>query len=346
MKKLWLLFVYLLFLFPVATSAKDLSSMYDPGTLERERPRFEKRVGDMLNKAIRPLLTPEESARLSEVSLDFPLIDHGGDAMDFHRVGPTVTTPIMSLLFFEALCTAYAWLQYNGNRLETIEEYVTMLKYKDARGFGGRFLPPLKALGIPPNAASDRRVDELSLRLRNDGYGFILAHELGHVLHRHRRNQQVSIQQQLQQSVHDEEEADQFAFDIMRRNGAVPLGAMLFFQVAVFYFPNRADFESDEQWQKWVKEKSDHPLTPHRLELMAQRLSDTAPDFARLDSNKAATTEIARFIGKNLVEFAEFLNDPDLQRVMRKKAEDFDVSSLFPRRERETLKDFPPGRRR
>ncbi len=98
-----------------------------------------------------------------------------------------VAMPVLSLMFLEDLCTAYAWLHLKGYSLETIDEYITMLRYKKAADFpDGRYPPPLKALKIPPNALAERAVDDLSLRFRNTAYAFILLHEIGHILYEHR----------------------------------------------------------------------------------------------------------------------------------------------------------------
>jgi hypothetical protein len=66
-----------------------------------------------------------------------------------------------------------------------------------------------------------------------------------------------------------------------------------------------------------------------------------ADDFARGQPNRAATTETIRSIGDQFAEFAMFLDDPTLQRMMRAKAERSSPATLLPRRERETLNDFP-----
>ena len=75
-----------------------------------------------------------------------------------------MTTPVFSLLFVEDLCTAYAWLYQKAYSLETIDEYVTMLRHKSAAEFsGGQYLPPLPALGIPSNAYDDPKAGRLEL---------------------------------------------------------------------------------------------------------------------------------------------------------------------------------------
>jgi hypothetical protein len=236
--------------------------------------------------------------------------------------------PAISLLFFEELCIAYAWLQVNGYRLETVEEYVTMLKYKNQRAFGGRYPPPLDALGIPANAVQDSRVDDLSLRFRNTAYAFILGHELGHIRHQHAGYDGMPP---AEAQAH-EMQADAFGLDLMRRVSEIPMGAMIFFQTAVYYFENRADFPSDAAWQAYLARAATHPLSADRLQALSKGISASADDFAGGQPRRAAAIETVRFIGDRFAVFAAFLNDPQLQRAMRAQAERSSPAALRPRR--------------
>src|SRR5687768_2931598 len=128
---------------PVA--AQDVSKMYDRAAVAREQARLESRIREIYVRAFEPSLTPEERRALSGVIFQVPLDgdpvygDHD-PVLGYYSHSRTrvVTMPAISLLFFEELCVAMAWLQVNGYRLETVEEYVAMLKYTDARAFGGR----------------------------------------------------------------------------------------------------------------------------------------------------------------------------------------------------------------
>ena len=252
---------------PVA--AQGVSKMYDRAAVAREQARLESRIREIYVRAFEPSLTPEERRALSGVIFQVPLDgdpvygDHD-PVLGYYSDSRTrvVTMPAISLLFFEELCVAMAWLQVNGYRLETVEEYVAMLKYKDARAFGGRYAAPLKALGIPVNAVSDPKVNDLSLRFRNTGYAFILGHELGHIRYQHAGYDGVP----LAVSQANERQADRFGLDLMRRTSTIPMGAMLFFQAGIYYFDNRADFPSDAAWQAYLSRSATHPLTVDRLE--------------------------------------------------------------------------------
>jgi len=180
-------------------------------------------------------------------------------------------------------------------------------------------------------------VSDLSLRLRNTGYAFILAHELGHVRFQHPGYNGVPVTV----AQGNETQADRFGLELMRRTGTIPMGAMLFFQSGIFYFENRADFPSDAAWQTYLTQKATHPLTAARLRALSNQVRTMADDFARGQPNRSATIVSIRFIGDQFARLATFLDDLVLQRVMRAKAERSAPTTLLPRRERETAKDFP-----
>lgn len=186
---------------------------------------------EIYDRGIAPVLTAREMRRLSRVEFHFPLIGEiTGGPMDYYSgtsgSRPFLAMPVFSLLFLEDLCTAYAWLYTNGYSLETIDEYVTMLRYKKAEHFPRRRYPaPLKALQIPGNALSDKRVDELSLRLRNSAFAFILLHELGHILYQHRGYRGIPTER----TRGNESDSDRFAVDVLSRTKTIPMGAVLFF---------------------------------------------------------------------------------------------------------------------
>jgi len=322
---------------PAHAAAQTVANMYDRAVVVREQARLASRVNDVWNKAFKPNLTPEEQRALSGVTFATPL--DGDPVLGYYSKSSSrvVTMPAVSLLFFEDLCVAYAWLQRRGYRLETIEEYVTMLKYKEPAAFGGRYPPPLKALGIPGDALTDPGVNDLSLRLRNTGYAFILGHELGHIRFQHAGYDGVPVA--VAQA--SETQADQFGLELMRRVSEIPMGALIFFQAGMFYFDNRADFPSEAAWQAYLAKEATHPLTAPRLQALSNRVSALADDFARGQPNRAAAIETIRLIGDRFAEFAKFLEDPTLQRVMRAKAERSAPATLLPRRERETINDFP-----
>src|SRR5437763_16565059 len=104
--------------------AKDLSTIYDVRTLEHWKPRYTVSTQKIFEELIRPWLTAEESRRLGNVVLDFPLLAEGewrGQPLAFYTPGATrIIVPVFSLKFLDDLCTSYAWLQLEGFALHQV----------------------------------------------------------------------------------------------------------------------------------------------------------------------------------------------------------------------------------
>jgi hypothetical protein len=307
--------------------ARDLSGLYDRDELARDGPRLESRVRRIF-EIYEADFTPQRARALAGVRLDFPLYGRHGDpgVFNYYTRDGIVTLSVLSLKFLEDLCEAYAWLHVKGFSLETIDEYINLLKYRDPATLrGGRFPPPLQALFIPGDALEDAKVNDLTLRFRNSAFAFILGHELGHVYHRHPGYVPGVPRKQARQN---EEEADLFALDLMQPTHTIPMGAILFFQVTADYLPNRGDFRDDRAWQSFLEAEATHPLNAQRLRALAGRLRDAEDRFARNPSDRAAV----RFIAEGVVTIAEVLDDTDLQRLMVKIAREASLEDLRPRR--------------
>ena len=331
-----LLFIYFL-LAPFPVAAGDLGDLYDRNKLARERPRFERRINELFDRGIWPALSGDQKQALKSVGFEFPLVGEiSGNPMDFYsgqRGGrPFVAMPVLSLLFFEDLCTAYAWLHMKGFSLETIDEYVTMLRYKKAADFaGGRYPPPLKALGIPANALADRAVDDLSLRFRNTGYAFILLHELGHIFHQDRGYKGITTAQARSK----EQRADRFALDVLHQTDTIPMGGLLFFQAQAYFMPSKGQLraegkiKTEQDWETYLKSEVTHPLTADRLRNMAVHMEKSAPG-----APTRSYRETLVFISTRLEHIAGILEDEDLQRCIAVVAHRAAPSILAPRRPR------------
>jgi hypothetical protein len=327
-----------LLLAPTAAVGEDLSRLYDRAKLAQEKPRLARRIQEMYTKALWPQFTAEEKRILAGVAFEFPLVGEiSGDPMEYYsgeRGGRQfVAMPVLSLMFLEDLATAYAWLHVHGYSLETIDEYVTMLRYKQGADFrGGRHPPPLEGLQIPPKALADRRVDELSLRFRNTAFAFILLHELGHIRYGHRGYAGISTAQ----ARANEQGADEFALDLLERTSTIPMGAILFFQAQAYFMPSRGQLQAegriktDKDWDDYLRSKVTHPLTADRLRAMAARLDRTARR-----SGPGPEGETLRFIATRLEHISAILEEPELQGCMAVVAHRADPSTLAPRRPRE-----------
>ena len=321
--------------------AKEWQQAYPTAKLQQEQPRFSRRINELYIKGIEPFLSAEQKRAFTKVQFEFPL--HGTNGQDpsqfySYRRGNRafVTLPVLSLIFLEDLSTAYAWLWANNYRLETIDEYITMLKYKSPKDFpGGHYPNPLQALHIPKNALKDRQVDDLSLRFRNTAYAFILLHELGHVLFQHRGYQDTPRAQSRQ----DELAADQFALDVLRKTSTIPMGAILYFQAQAYFMPNKGQLiaegriKSERDWHIYLEQHMTHPLTHKRLEAMALHMSATAKH-----SRSSAERETLQYIASRLINISDILQDSDLQACMAVVAARANPAILAPRHSRDKTK--------
>lgn len=321
-----------LLLAPGTAAVGDLGPLYGAQRLAGEGPRLERRVRELYSRGIEPELDEQERRALAGVTFEFPWAARDGNPLQFwssRKDGRgAVALPILSLLFVEDLATAAAWLTSHGYSLETIDEYVTMWRYRPAEALpGGRLPPPLAALGIPADALAEPAVDELSLRLRNTAWAFILLHELGHLRYRHPGYQGVPTAQ----TRLNEAQADGFALEVLDRSSTIPIGAILYFQAQAYMQPHRGQYASDREWQEALATTLTHPLTADRLESIALDL-----DRAARAAGRGPEGETLAYISTRLVAIARILGDIDLRRCMAVVAHRADLSSLRPRRPGQT----------
>ena len=282
--------------------AQESGGLYDTATLKHWQARYARSMNRILTEGFVPVLSGEERRLLAGVQLEFPFSDPA--FLNFHTEERTIVLPVAALHFLDEIYTAYSWLFVKNLQLEPIEEYVAMLKHKKPRDFpGGSYPRPLVALGIPAGALDDAKVDGLSLRLFNSARAFILAHELGHVRFGHRGS-----------SLSNEEEADRFALELMRRTATVPMGLALYFQATALWFEGGPPT---------------HPLNAKRLRALSGRLDAMATDFGRGASDDV---ERIQFIGRGLQQVADYLDDAELQRCVATSSAKASPAVLAPRR--------------
>jgi hypothetical protein len=337
MRRCWQIPLMLLLLWPVsAWAAGEWIQMYPADRLVRETTRLEGRANQMLG-ILRTLImqgggmAEARPALLASVRVKAPVSSDAGGPLDFSSEysisSGAVVTPIFSLLFLEDLCTAYAWLHKMGYNLDTVDEYLAMLRYKSASDFkGGQYPPPLIALGIPVSAVDDPELGGLGLRFRNSVYAFIMAHELGHILAGH----PSANRQTMEQSRANEAAADDFAVRVLARDAQVPMGAILFFQAQAYLMPNLGQFKaygrSEQAWAEEMQSKITHPLTAERLKSMAaavKREGRTQPPENR---------DTWDFVAVKLLSVADILADVDLQQCMAVAAARAPISELAPQK--------------
>jgi Peptidase U49 len=296
-----ILLVMLTVMAPLMVVAKDLSGLYDAATLQRLQPRYEATSKKLLEHLIWDALLPQERQRFAGIRVEHPLEAEGklkGEPLMFYAQYPRVVLPVFSLKFLEDLCTATAWLQVHDYSLETVSDYVAMLRFRDAQDFPNkRYPPPLSALRIPDNALQDTRVDELALNHFVTARAFLLLHELGHLYYRHNPTT-------LAVSQRNEREADRFAAEVLQRTPVPPLGSLVFFMALAHW----ADYPPQDLHT--------HPLSGERLHALARHIDN--PELAR-----------------GIEALATQLDDPEIWTSIAAAVRATDPTTLAPRRTRE-----------
>lgn len=296
--------------------AIELAQMYPRAALEADAQRLETAVRKIYTIGLAPTLTAAERDNLGELTFHFPMPAASDDPLNFYAYRGKdghahVVMPILSLKALEDMTTAYAWVQVKGFRHSTIDLYYAMLRHRPAAKFpGGRYPDVLTALGIPPKAYEQPGVDTLSLSLRNEAFAFILTHELGHVLFRHKGYGEITKAQ----ARADEEQSDRFALDVLARSATPPLGAVLYFQAQVYRFRHRGEFASQAAWDDYLMTVSTHPMTASRITAMAAYIAGP------LAKKRGAERGVWVGIGQQLGKVALILRDPELQRCIAKVA--------------------------
>ena len=310
-------------------AAADATKIYPRQVLASDASRFEEKFAFLWEKAILPNLTPAEARSLRGVRFELPYPKRDDPLLNFYAGldggKPTVWLPLISVKLVEDLSTAYAWLWDQKLSFDTIDLYAAMLRWKEPAEFPGGHPPaPLPALSIPGNALENPRVDDMSLRMRNSGWAFVLLHELGHLRHGHR----PYAGRPLALARANEAEADAFALEILERTGTIPMGAILFFQAQAYSLPNRGQFADAAAWERYARSEHTHPLSTERLGAMAQHLNAAAGR-----EHRPAERDTLRYIATRLVGISEILEDPVLQRCIAAVADQASPASLAPRRE-------------
>jgi len=324
-----------------AAQGRDYGAMYDDRLLGQKQPDYREVVLWNLQNVFLPKLTAAERQRLRSLTLDFPLRGPTGGLFEYfaERSG-RVVLPVMSIRFLADLSVAFAWLDTNRYTMESVTDYVSMVKYQDPAKFGGRYPDPRAALRIPANATDNQRVDNLSQQILNQSLSFLLLHEMGHVLYQHPGYGPGVPRARAREN---EDEADRFALEVLRRVGQPINGLLFFFLAAAHFVDHRADFGSDADYQVSLA-KDTHPLTSDRVARLAQYLREHAADYGRLQSDPSRAAVAIRSIADAIdQQVVPVLADPDQQRLMALRGRSMTLAGLAPRRPGETMAAPPPA---
>jgi hypothetical protein len=315
--------------------AADYGAMYDDRLLQSKRPEYREVVLWNLQNVFLPKLTPAERQRLRGLSVELPLRGPGRGLFEYFAEHPgRVVLPVMSVRFLADLSVAFAWLDTHGYTMESVTDYVSMIKYQDAARFGGRHPDPRAALRIPGDATDHPRVDNLSQQILNHSLSFLLLHEIGHVLYQHPGYGPGVPRARAREN---EAEADRFALEVLRRAGQPVNGLLFFFLAAAHFVAHRADFASEADYQAHLA-RDTHPLTSDRVGRLSEFLRAHAADYGRLQDDPARAAAGVRSIADAIDrQVVPVLADPDQQRLMALRGRSMTLAGLAPRRPGETM---------
>ena len=312
--------------------ASYMQSIYPTNVLAYWKTRYEKNIRLNVDDPILTNLTPVERQAIGRFSLMFPLIaPEQNSPINFYARGNprSVVIPILSVKFFDDLAIASAWLLFNNRSQETVYNYMGLLKYQAAGSSAGRRYPaPLEALRIPADALNDSRVDSLSQKILKSALVFIICHELGHLRYNH---QGYDIP--LNEARQNELQADEFAMELMRRIGVPPLGITNYFMAALYLTAHRGDFGSDQEWERYLRERSTHPLSSERLKRLSEKLKRNVGDYARMEPDINNAIAQVNYAAGQLEGIARILDDPKIMGAIAHIGRTTDVASLAPRPE-------------
>jgi hypothetical protein len=334
MKKSLLILIMIALVLPHSAAAWRLGDLYTDAHLEDWRNRYVDNIRWNFDHLVLGKLTPAERSRVAGVRLDFPLRPPGelrDHLLQFYAAGDTIVVPVQSVRFFDDLTQAWGWLWSNGHPLALVGDYLSMIKYRNPEEFpGGRFPPPLAALGIPEDAwKQDPRMDDVSQKALKSAMVWILAHELAHIYHGHPGYGPGVTRSEAREN---EIAADRFAAKILRRIGVAPVGMLQFFMAQAHLEPGRGDFSSTAEWRRYIETEATHPVTPKRLEAVAEDLRRSPHQFTTEETDQSAALERLAFVADQIESIGAILADPNIHRLTKAVGLATDLTSLTNRR--------------
>ncbi|HEY4168609.1 MAG TPA: M48 family metalloprotease [Reyranella sp.] len=287
--------------------AYDWSGFYPAAILDRVTQRTAPGLRSNFDQVMLPQLTDQERRTLGAVMLDLGQREDAAHPMNFYAAqGGRVVLPLSSVRMVSDLTLAVAWLNRHRLPEKKVFDYAAMLAFRGPAPDGVRALP-LAALGVPDGAQDEPEVADLFQKLYGDAMVFIMAHELGHLFHRHSAN--VGLERSRQQ----ESEADAFAVELMARLHAPPVGI-------VFYFNMVAPFECPA--------RSTHPMSGARIERLAAALRDNGPLFVQDKPSPQRELLLLESVVQGLLQVAKLLDDPDIREAMRRTGQSSNIAQF------------------
>ena len=298
------------------------------GKFQADAERWSKQIQDEYRDTILPQLRDDERNALGAVRIEVPLAGPNGDPFSFYTDNKgTIYLPALSLRFFSDLCVANAWLNAHGYDGTSVRNYVGLLFHQAVASPRAPFPPVFRALGVPDNARDESAVSNRSDRNFGNTIVFLLAHELGHALKKHRTDLRNLVEKRKQ-----EVEADAFAIEMMRRIGQVPVGVEFWFDVEHSGHVAPRKFDTEAEWQKYLT-ALDHPVTTERLEALAAAIEKAPDSFARNQTDQAQWSQRSKILAQYFrLSAAGWTTNPIAHTADYERVDGLHLSDLKPRK--------------
>lgn len=311
-----------------ATDAKDSepwSGFYDRSVLAQAAKDLRPGILDNWQHVILPSLTTEERRRLEQVRFVVDLEDPSS-AVNFYAKSGEVHIPASSARMLGDLVASWIWLNKHRYSTDTVNEYLAILRYQWGSGaLRSQRYRPLEALGVPADVRTDPAIaDEFASVISNVLF-FIVGHELGHVLYGH-QGIDAKDPAKSARSIAQEQQADAFALELMRRIGELPIGVPMFFMFMTTLEPAPTD------------PARTHPQSSERIRALASALRTQARGFARGFKDPSAGVAKVNEIADQLVNDSKpessvvaALESPVIKDLWRQKGLKGQLEDLKPR---------------
>jgi len=306
------------------------SGFYDRTMLEKVAADVRPGILDNWQQVILPVLTKEERPRLEGVRFIID-IESPDTPLNFFAKHGEVYISASSVRMLGDLIASWIWLNKNGYSTDTVNEYLAILKYQwESGGLRLQRYQPLDALGVPLDVRTDSKIANEYAKVVSNALFFIISHELGHILYNHQsivpKDGATS-----EKSILQEQQADSFALELMRRIGEIPVGVPLFFMFSSALEPAPDD--------PGYGKPQTHPQSSERIRAIATALRNHAPRFARGFKNPsvgvAKVNAIANFLVNNSVpvepDVVSALESPVIKDMWRQKGLKGRLKDIRPR---------------
>ena len=297
--------------------AADWSSLYDAATLESQRQRFRDDIDRVVAQEIQPFLTLEQAHAFSGIQVDLPVTaPPQPNPFDvYSSADGHITLPLLTVAFVEDMAEAYSWLWANRFSSLTVDEYLGMLRNRAAGDFPAhRYPSPLAALHIPNDALARSAVAKMTQRVRATTLAFLLLHQFGHLKY---RTAAKDAAMKHDRADGDEERADAFALDVMKKNSETPSGLLMLVH-GMLYLPSAPP--------------KDHPVTSLRLKAMADYLDAHVAEFSEGRPDRRLATIAIHSLAGHIRHAASFVSDTTGQEIWAEQRSKTTVTDLIPRR--------------